>query len=203
MIRDFRVDDRDACDIEDHDFRLLLYHLHEHSLHDLMRALRIDGSDDRKKKDAVVNFDHWSGKLANGSLVTGHGFQIRGDIRVDRQSHVEEYDLAYAFKRLGSFEHVSLEMIQKPLVDEREVSAISAEIQFWGHADALMSGPDAQAVANVVEIACSREQAQKIAVLHFLHPNESRMIGEKGAALRLSHDQLVQASVMSVVHRSA
>lgn len=81
VIGDFRIHDRHSSDIEDHHLSLLVDHLDEHGFHNLVRALRIDGSHDRAKKDAVVNLDDWRGQLADCRLVAGHRLKVGGNVR--------------------------------------------------------------------------------------------------------------------------
>ena len=78
-------------------------------------------------------------------------------------------------------------------MDQRQVSPVSAEIQFGRHADALVGRAYAQPVANIVEIVGSREQAEEVGVLHLLDASQRGLIREERAALRLAHDQFVQA----------
>ena len=45
MVGNFGIDDEHACDIDDDHLGLLLDDLHQHRLHQLVRAMCIDGSD--------------------------------------------------------------------------------------------------------------------------------------------------------------
>src|SRR5262245_19778998 len=152
MVGYFGIYNRHSRDIENHHFRLLFDNLNQYGFHDLMRTLCIYSSDNRQKKDAVVNLDYGCGQFSNCRLMTGHGLKIGRDVRVDGKSHIKEDDLPNRRKGFESFRFISLEMILQSRMDQCEIATVSAKIQLRRHSDPLVRGSDAQAVTYVIEI---------------------------------------------------
>src|SRR5262249_28992571 len=156
---------RHTSDVEDHHLRLLLDDLDQHSFHDLMRALRIDSSDDREEENAIVYFDDGGGKLTNRGLMAGHRFEIGRNVSVNRQSHIKKDDFANTGKRLVRLRLVACEVFAQLSMDELKISPVRAEVQLRRHSDALVSGANPQPVAHVIDVVGSREQAKEIRIL--------------------------------------
>src|SRR6185437_9127521 len=90
VVGDLRIDNGHPGDIEDEDLGLLLAYLREDRLHDLRRSEAVDGAHDGQEQDALVDADDGGGELANGGLVALDRVEVAGDVRVDRDRHVEE-----------------------------------------------------------------------------------------------------------------
>ena len=117
VVGDLRIHHRHSGDVEDHDLGLLFDDLEEHCVHDLMGALSIYRSHNRKKEDSIVNLDHRCGKLADRGLMASHRFQVRGNIGVDSQGHIEEDHFADALQRFRRFGYISFEVLEQPCVN--------------------------------------------------------------------------------------
>ena len=90
--------------------------------------------------------------------MAGHRLEICSDVSVDGQRHIEEDYLADTRKCFARLRVVSFEMIQQARMDEREITAVGAQVQFRRHADTLVGGAHTQPVPNVIEIVVSGEQ---------------------------------------------
>lgn len=191
MVRDARVDDGHARDVDDDALRLSVHHVEQHALHDLMRAMAVDGADERQEEHALVDADHRRGELADRGLMAPERVEVRSDVRVDRERNVEEHDPLDAREGFPDL-RLLLQLREEVLVDEVQVLTVRAEVPLGREPDPLVRCSDAQPVLDVGEITSSGEEAEEVIALMPLHATDRRFVAEELERLRMPEEERVE-----------
>ena len=157
--------------------RVRLDDVQEDALHDLVRAVAVDGSDQRQEEHAVVDTDNRRRQLADGGLVTTERVEVRRDIRIDGQRDVEEDDALHRQERrdrLGRIPDLGVE----PLVDELEMLPVRPQVPLGWHADPFVCRADAEAILDVRGVAAPREEPDEIGALRALDAPDRGFVQE-------------------------